>query len=63
MATFQTLSDKPLPGNDTLFVGNTFVFKVVPARGELVPFELFFSAPNVVSLTKDNVRVRLNFEK
>jgi hypothetical protein len=62
MATFQTLSDKPLPGNNTLFVGNTFVFKVVPARGELVPFKMSFSAPKIVSLAKDDVRVKPNFE-
>jgi hypothetical protein len=64
MATFQTMNNAVLRLNITLFVGNTLRFKVVPAKGELVPFKLLASvpAPPIVSVVKDDVRNTANFQ-
>jgi hypothetical protein len=64
MAIFQTSSGANLPLSMTLFVGNVLRFKIIPAKGELVPFKLLMSvsAPTIVSVVGNDVRKGANFQ-
>ncbi|MES2674600.1 MAG: hypothetical protein V4660_10190 [Pseudomonadota bacterium] len=62
MATFQTMTGVKLPLQLTLFVGNVLKIKIVPGRGELVPFKLSISPNKSLLLTADDVRTKANFE-
>jgi hypothetical protein len=62
MATFQSSDNKVLPLTVTLLVGNKYRFKVIPAKGELVPFKLLINPSRVVAEINDDVRKTANFQ-
>lgn len=62
MAGFQTMSGSALPGAMTLFVGNVLKAKIVPAQGELVPFEVSLAPAGPVSLARNDPRPQPNFQ-
>ncbi len=62
MATFQTSANTALPNQLTLIVDNVLKFKVIPARGELVPFTLSITPSTSLTLVDQDVRTGANFQ-
>ncbi len=62
MAIFQNMAGKKLSDQLTLFVGNVMQIKIIPGKGELVPFRLTVAPANFMKLLEDHTRKTANFE-
>lgn len=63
MAEFQSMANRRLASTLTLFVGNTLKTKIIPSKGELVPFKIEVSpATGALRLTKNDIRAKPNFQ-
>ena len=63
MAEFQTMANSRLPTTLTLFAGNVLKVKIIPAKGELVPFKVDITpATGALRLTKNDSRAKPNFQ-